>query len=170
MIFKTKQLRAYRDYLRGIRSNRPEVNDAEEELVGDIQAVEASALPVDEEDASYLGEELAHIAALGQLPPPLPDTPHDTTRAAEHEFAKPEFAITCSLASKLVGRPQEGGKLLRFTFDAGCVIAIVENHAVANVDVLFHDAGETCESHHEHKVGIDGDAASQKLAASLAEM
>ena len=144
--------------MKGIRRSRPEVNEAEED-VSDVQALETSALPVDAEDAAYLGEELAHIAALGQLPPHLPDTPLDATGIASHEFAKPEFAISCCLATKLVGKPQVGGKLLRFTTPDACVVAIVENHAVADVDVIFHDVEEPCESQHQHKVGIKGDAA-----------
>jgi hypothetical protein len=144
--------------LKGIRRSRPEVNDAEEE-VSDVQALEASALPLDGDDVAYLGDELAHIAALGQLPPHLPDSPLDATSIASHEFAKPEFAISCSLATKLVGKPQVGGKLLRFTTADACVVAIVENHAVADVDLIFHDVEEACESQHQHKVGIKGDAA-----------
>ena len=124
-----------------------------------MQALEASALPVDSEDVAYLGDEHAHIAALGQLPPHLPDSPLDATSIASHVFAKPKFAISCSLATKLVGKPQVGGKLLRFTTADACVVAIVENHAVADVDLIFHDVEEACESQHQHKVGIKGDAA-----------
>ncbi len=48
--------------------------------------------------------------------------------------------------------------------------AIVENYAVADVDVIFHDVEEACTSTHVHKVAIDGAAATQKLAATLQEM
>ena len=86
-IFKSKQLRAYREYLAGIRRSCPEVAAADED-VSDVQALEASALPLDADDVSYLGKELAHLSALSQLPPQLPDTPHDATRILDKEFAK----------------------------------------------------------------------------------
>jgi hypothetical protein len=68
----------------------------------------------------------------------------DAAAAAEDTEIQPNFAITCHLASMLTGKDQPGGKLI--AFEGGC--AIVENHAVANVDVLFHEEGEDCSSHH----------------------
>ncbi len=131
---------------------------------------EVSALQVDDEEAKYVGEELVGVAALAQLPPQLPDTPHDVIVAEEAAAAAPDFAITCQLALKLTGTEESGGKLLNFTTPQGKVTAIVENYAVADVDVIFHDAKEACTSTHMHKVGIDGAAATQKLAATVMEM
>lgn len=48
--------------------------------------------------------------------------------------------------------------------------AIVENHAVADVDTLFHDVEEESASTHAHKVGIKGAEAKQNLADTLLEM
>ena len=50
------------------------------------------------------------------------------------------------------------------------VHAIVENHAVANVDVLFHDETETSASTHAHKVAINGAHAKRKLCDTVKEM
>ncbi len=65
---------------------------------------------------------------------------------------------------------EPGGKLLSFATPQGPVTAIVENYAVADVDVVFHDVEEACTSTHTHKVAIDSAAATQKLAATLQEM
>lgn len=62
-----------------------------------------STLNVNEEVANYVGEELTHVAALAALPAMLPDTPLDAMTTEGDVEAKPEFAITCSLASKLLG-------------------------------------------------------------------
>ncbi len=48
------------------------------------------------------------------------------------------------------------------------VTAIVENHAVANVDILFHEEGEECASRHLHKIGVNGVKAN--LQAVVKEM
>ena len=50
------------------------------------------------------------------------------------------------------------------------VTAIVENHAVANVDILFHEEGEECPSRHLHKIGVNGVKAKANLQAVVKEM
>jgi hypothetical protein len=102
-VFKTKQLRSYRDYIRSIRSQPAAAQEVAEESQSDIDNFEVSTLNVDEEVANYVGEELTHVAALAALPAALPDTPLDVVTIEEDADAKPEFAISCSLASKLLG-------------------------------------------------------------------
>jgi hypothetical protein len=46
----------------------------------------------------------------------------------------------------------------------------VENHAVADVNVLFHDCEEDCQSTHTHKVAIKELEAEQKMGEILLEM
>lgn len=48
--------------------------------------------------------------------------------------------------------------------------AIVENHAVANVDVLFHAVEEECTSSHTHKVGISSKQNEKGLKHLFKEM
>jgi hypothetical protein len=129
--------------------------------------LENSCLEVDELTAQYVGKELTHVAALAELPPGLPDTPLD---ADVDVPADPAFALSCQLASELLRKDQPGGKLLNFQWDGGKVSAIVENHAVANVKVLFHAKGEECKSNHEHKVEIDATVAKQRLKDTIKEM
>ncbi len=46
----------------------------------------------------------------------------------------------------------------------------MENHAVADVEVLFHSADEECKSHHPHKVAIDASQVKEKLQEVVKEM
>ena len=56
----------------------------------------------------------------------------------------------------MTGKVQPGGKQITFRVKEHQITAIVENHAVANVDVLFHEEGEACASKHLHKIGVKG--------------
>lgn len=91
----------------------------------------------------------------------------DVLTTEESKEEEPEFAISCQLASKLTGTPEPGGKLLNFSMGDQKVVAIVENHAVANVDVLFHDTEEKCESKHAHKIGINATVASRETILEM---
>lgn len=164
VIWKSKQLKEYFDYVRKGRQIVKEANEVEEEDEEHVQ--DHSCFEIDELTAQYVGEELTHIAALAELPPGLPDTPldHDPPAAA------PSFAVTCQLAEALVGKEVSGGALLNFKVDGEDVCAVAENHAVADVDVLFHADGEECASKHAHKVGVDAAHAKLKVKASVLEM
>ena len=59
---------------------------------------------------------------------------------------------------------------MNFQCDDKKVTAIVENHADANVDVLFHAKGEECKSTHPHKVGVHDDRCKRNLKALVLEM
>ena len=67
---------------------RAQANDVEEEET--LTDLDISCLEVDNVTASYIGEELTHVAALVELPPGLPDTPLDVAPP----MAYPPFAIT----------------------------------------------------------------------------
>lgn len=110
------------------------------------------------------------MAAISQLPLPIADSPLDLATPGDDQKDQPEFAISCQLASCLTGREEPGGKLLQFTTEEGQVSAMVENHAVANVSMLFHDQKEVCESRHEHKVGVNAEEAAKNPRKALAEM
>lgn len=85
IVFRTKQLKSYRDYIRSIKEKKATVNEVE----SDMDAFEVSALQVDEDTASYVGDDLAQVAALAQLPPQLPDTPLDVTNLQEDTATMP---------------------------------------------------------------------------------
>lgn len=124
---------------------------------------------MDELTANYVGEELTHVAALAALPPHLPDTPLDI-ELPEDQPPAPLFAMSCSLASKLTGRDRPGGAIVNFEWENEKVTAIVENHAVGNVDVLFHCEGEVSNSQHEHKVEVNVGEAIKNLTGALQDM
>lgn len=132
--------------------------------------LDISCLQVEEATAQYVGPELTTIAALAELPPLPQDSPLDVTLKPEEEEVRPSFALTCQLASTLTGKEQPAGKMLRFSVDKNRIYAIVENHAVADLDVLFHDEMENCASTHAHKVAINGAEAKRKLGTTLKEM
>ncbi len=65
-IFKTKQLRSYREYVQNVRSKTANANvlDCSDEENHDLSNFEVSTLQVDDDTAAYVGEELADVAAL----------------------------------------------------------------------------------------------------------
>ncbi len=67
VIFRTKQVKQYRDYLRKLHA--PNQVNKVNELYADL----ASVCPLEEETAEYVGPQLTDIAALSSLPAPLDD-------------------------------------------------------------------------------------------------
>lgn len=59
---------------------------------------------------------------------------------------------------------------MNFEWEQEKVSAIVENHAVSNVDVLFHCEGEECKSQHAHKVEVNVEEAAKNLQRALKDM
>ena len=170
MIYRSKQIKEYWDYIKKGRTitkaNKVSNNALEED---DEDLPDYSCLDIDEVTASYVGDELAHVAALSQLAPALNDTPLDHSSPQE-EPRQPSFAMSCQLASLLTGKDQPGGKMLNFKVDGMEVNSIVENHAVADVNVLFHTTEEECKSTHPHKVAIDANKIDGKLHEIVKEM
>jgi hypothetical protein len=74
------------------------------------------------------------------------------------------------LASALTGKEQPGGAIMKFEIGGQSVCTIVENHAVADVDVLFHAEEEECKSTHRHKIGVNAVEAKKNVKASILEM
>ncbi len=145
-MFKTKQIKGYFDYMKkGKAIVKAQTNEVQEEEFT-LESFDQTCLDIDEVTAQYAGKELTHVAALAELPPGLPDTPLDVDWPADI-IKNPDFAISCQLASTMTGKMQPGGKQLNFQVNEHQVTAIVENHAVTNVDVLFHE-GEECASKH----------------------
>ncbi len=60
--------------------------------------------------------------------------------------------------------------MLNFELEGKDICAIVENHAVADVDVLFYDQDEVCNSRHAHKVGVNSVEAKANLKVVVEEM
>ncbi len=169
VVFRTKQIKDYFDYIRKGRAiTKAQTNEVQEEEIT-LDSFDQSCLEVDEVTAQYVGEELTHVAALAALPPGLPDSPLDADEPADI-IKDPDFAISCQLATKMTGKVQPGGKQITFRVKEHQITAIVENHAVANVDVLFHEEGEECASKHLHKIGVNGVKAKTNLQAVVMEM
>ena len=95
LIFKSKQIKEFWEYTRKGRTftkaNKTTNNALEEDEEG---LPDMSCLDIDELSASYVGDELAHVAALSQLPPALNDTPLDLLSPQE-EQQSPSFALSC---------------------------------------------------------------------------
>ncbi len=169
VVFRTKQIKDYFDYIRKGRAiTKAQTNEVQEEELT-MDSFDQSCLEVDEVTAQYVGEELTHVAALAALPPGLPDSPLDADEPAD-VIKDPDFAISCQLATKMTGKVQPGGKQITFRVKEHQITTIVENHAVANVDVLFHEEGEECASKHLHKIGVSGVKAKTNLQAVVMEM
>ncbi len=117
VIYKSKQIKEYWDYIRRGKTITKATNKASNNaLEEDADLPDFSCLDIDEVSASYLGSELAHVAALSQLPPAQMDTPLDHS-SPQDELQQPSFAISCHLASLMTGKEEPGGKILSFQVD-----------------------------------------------------